>query len=450
MNKALLGDEETLVAALIERARASEDEQREIAGIAEKLVLAAREGRRESGGVDSFLHEYGLSSREGVLLLCLAEALLRIPDAATADRLIAGTIGSGDWARHLGQSSSLLVNASTYGLMLTGRVIDWGEGEGNSPAGMIQRLIGRSGEPVIRQALRQAMRILGGQFVLGQTIGDALANAEDEAAEGYRFSFDMLGEAARTAEDAAAYTARYHEAVEAIAAWAGSPHLRDEDELHTRPGLSVKLSALHPRYQPSQAARLHEELLPTLRELALAMREAWLPLTIDAEEQDKLDLSLALLEPLLTDPALAGWNGLGLAVQAYGKRALPLIEWLGRMADATGRRIPVRLVKGAYWDSEIKWAQEAGLAGYPVFTRKVNTDVAYLAAARALLARAAACLPAIRHPQRPHHRRHRRAGREPRLRVPAPLRHGRGAASRGGAAGGPGQTMPHLRAGRRA
>ena len=227
-------------------------------------MLAARAGRRETGGVDSFLHEYGLSSREGVLLLCLAEALLRIPDAATADRLIAGTIGSGDWARHLGQSSSLLVNASTYGLMLTGRVIDWGEGEGNTPAGMIQRLIGRSGEPVIRQALRQAMRILGGQFVLGQTIGDALANAEDEAAEGYRFSFDMLGEAARTAEDAAAYTARYHEAIEAIAAWAGSPHLRDEDELHERPGLSVKLSALHPRYQPSQAARLHEELLPHL------------------------------------------------------------------------------------------------------------------------------------------------------------------------------------------
>jgi len=262
LNKALLGDEATLVASLIARARTSEDEQREIAAIAERLVLAAREGRRETGGVDSFLHEYGLSSREGVLLLCLAEALLRIPDAATADRLIAGTIGSGNWARHLGQSSSLLVNASTYGLMLTGRVIDWGEGEGNSPAGMIQRLIGRSGEPVIRQALRQAMRILGGQFVLGQTIGDALANAEDEAAEGYRFSFDMLGEAARTAEDAAAYTARYHEAVEAIAAWAGSPHLRDELELNERPGLSVKLSALHPRYQPSQAARLHEELLP--------------------------------------------------------------------------------------------------------------------------------------------------------------------------------------------
>jgi RHH-type transcriptional regulator, proline utilization regulon repressor / proline dehydrogenase / delta 1-pyrroline-5-carboxylate dehydrogenase len=387
LSQALLADEDKLVAALIEKARCREVEQREIARLAEKLVLAARAGRRESGGVDSFLHEYGLSSREGVLLLCLAEALLRVPDAATADRLIAGTIGSGDWARHLGQSNSLLVNASTYGLMLTGRVIDWGEGEGSTPGSMIQRLIGRSGEPVIRRALRQAMRILGGQFVLGQTIEEALHNAEDEAEQGYRFSFDMLGEAARTAEDASRYAARYHEAVEAIAAWAGSPHLRDEDELRARPGLSVKLSALHPRYQPSQEERLREELLPAVRELALVMREAWLPLTIDAEEQDRLELSLALFEPLLADPALAGWNGLGLAVQAYGKRALPLIDWLSQMGAAKGRRIPVRLVKGAYWDSEIKWAQETGLAGYPVFTRKVNTDVAYLAVARALFGR---------------------------------------------------------------
>ena len=393
LSETLVADESKLVSALIERARCSEGEQREIARLAEQLVRAAGAGRRKSGGVNSFLHEYGLSSREGVLLLCLAEALLRIPDAATADRLIAGTIGTGDWARHLGHSNSLLVNASTYGLVLTGRVIDWSEGEGNTPGGVIQRLIGRSGEPVIRQALRQAMRILGGQFVLGQTIGDALSNAEDEAEEGYRFSFDMLGEAARTAQDAEAYTARYHDAVEAIAAWAGSPHLRDEGELHARPGLSVKLSALHPRYGPSQEECLREELLPALRELALAMLEAWLPFTIDAEEQDKLELSLALFEMLLTEPALAGWNGLGLAVQAYGKRALPLIEWLSQMADVTGRRIPVRLVKGAYWDSEVKWAQEAGLVGYPVFTRKVNTDVAYLAVSRALLERRRAFFP---------------------------------------------------------
>src|SRR6187401_2123323 len=304
ISKALLADEGPLVESLIERALLSADDRRQIERLAGDLVKAAREGRHEQGGIDSFLHEYGLSSEEGVLLLCLAEALLRIPDAATPDRLIAGTIGSGDWGRHLGQSNTLLVNVSTYGLMLTGRVIDWGEGEGNTLAGMIQRLIGRSGEPVSRQALRQAMRILGGQFVLGQTIEEALANAEDEAEQGYRFSFDMLGEAARTADDADRYAARYREAAEAIADWAGSPHMRDEEELCARPGLSVKLSALHPRYQPAQEERLREELLPPLRELALAMREAWLPLTIDAEEQDKLELSLALIEPLLTDPAL--------------------------------------------------------------------------------------------------------------------------------------------------
>jgi len=387
ISAALLADEGKLVDALIEQARTSDAERHRIEGVAVRLVEAAREGRRESGGVDSLLHEYGLSSEEGVLLLCLAEALLRIPDAATADRLIAGTIGSGDWSRHIGHSDSLLVNASTWGLMLTGRILDWSESKRGNLASLIQRLIARSGEPVIRQALRQAMRILGNQFVLGQTIEEALVNAENEAEQGYRFSFDMLGEAARTRDDAEAYALRYSEAAEAIAAWAGPPQARTEEELHRRPGLSVKLSALHPRYQPSQEARLHAELVPRLSALARQMREAWLPLTIDAEEADKLELSLALIEPLLTDPTLAGWNGLGVAVQAYSKRALPLIDWLAALAAATRRRIPVRLVKGAYWDSEIKWAQEQGLAGYPVFTRKVNTDVAYLAAARALLAR---------------------------------------------------------------
>jgi RHH-type proline utilization regulon transcriptional repressor/proline dehydrogenase/delta 1-pyrroline-5-carboxylate dehydrogenase len=387
IGQALLTEEGKLVESLVAKARTSDAERQRIERLAAILVEAARAGRHETGGVDSFLHEYGLSSEEGVLLLCLAEALLRIPDAATADRLIAGTIGSGDWARHLGQSDSLLVNASTWGLMLTGRIVDWGEGRGKDFASLTQRLIARSGEPVIRQAVRQAMRILGNQFVLGETIEAALANAADEAAQGYRFSFDMLGEAARTAEDAERYASRYEEAISAIAEWTGPLASSREEELHRRPGLSVKLSALHPRYQPSQEVRLHGELVPRLTELAVAMREAWLPLTIDAEEADKLELSLALLEPLFTDPRVAGWNGLGLAVQAYSKRALPLIDWLAGVAEATGRRIPIRLVKGAYWDSEIKWAQEAGLAGYPVFTRKVNTDVAYLAAARALLAR---------------------------------------------------------------
>jgi RHH-type proline utilization regulon transcriptional repressor/proline dehydrogenase/delta 1-pyrroline-5-carboxylate dehydrogenase len=376
-----------LVEALIAKARLSAVERNRIETLAIKLVGAARAGRKESGGVDSLLHEYGLSSQEGVLLLCLAEALLRIPDAATADRLIAGTIGPGDWSRHLGQSDSLLINASTWGLMLTGRIIDWSEQPQTDIRSMVQRLVARSGEPVIRQALRQAMRILGKQFVLGETIEEALANGEDEAEQGYRFSFDMLGEAARTEEDAERYAARYIAAADAIAERAGHPMARSEEELQERPGLSIKLSALHPRYQPSQQRRLLAELGPRLIDLAQAMREAWLPLTIDAEEADKLGVSLALMEPLFTDPSLAGWNGLGVAVQGYGKRALSLIDWLAGVAEATGRRIPVRLVKGAYWDSEIKWAQEAGLAGYPVFTRKVNTDVAYLAAARALLAR---------------------------------------------------------------
>jgi RHH-type transcriptional regulator, proline utilization regulon repressor / proline dehydrogenase / delta 1-pyrroline-5-carboxylate dehydrogenase len=393
IGRALLTDEGLLVEALIEQARVSEGERRRIELLAGRLVEATRAGRRETGGVDSFLHEYGLSSEEGVLLLCLAEGLLRIPDPETADRLIAGTVGSGDWARHLGHSDSLLVNASTYGLVLTGRVLDWGERKGGDLGSLMQRLIGRSGEPVIRQALRQAMRILGGQFVLGQSIEEALRNSEDEARAGYRFSFDMLGEAARTAEDADRYTRRYTGAVAAIGASAGHPFIRTDAALMTRPGLSVKLSALHPRYHPAQAERLHAELVPRLRDLALAARAAWMPLTIDAEEADKLDLSLALFEAMLTEPALAGWNGLGLAVQAYSKRALPVIDWLAALAAATGRRVPVRLVKGAYWDSEIKRAQEDGLAGYPVFTRKVNTDVAYLAAARALLAREDALYP---------------------------------------------------------
>jgi RHH-type proline utilization regulon transcriptional repressor/proline dehydrogenase/delta 1-pyrroline-5-carboxylate dehydrogenase len=385
INTALLAEEGPLVEALIAEARFSAAERNRIESLASRLVEAARAGRRESGGIDSFLHEYGLSSEEGILLLCLAEALLRIPDAATADRLIAGAVGSGDWSRHLGHSDSVLVNASTWGLMLTGHIIDWREKRYTDLTTMVQRLIARSGEPVIRQALRQAMRILGKQFVLGEAIERAIANAREEAEQGYRFSFDMLGEAARTRADAERYADRYHAAVEAIADYAGHPLARTKEELHERPGLSLKLSALHPRYQPSQDNRLKTELLPRLLNLAQAMREAWLPLTVDAEEADKLDLSLALLEPLFTDPTLAGWDGLGLAVQAYSKRALPLIDWLAGVAKATGRRIPVRLVKGAYWDSEIKLAQEGGLVGYPVFTRKVSTDVSYLAAARLLL-----------------------------------------------------------------
>ncbi|MEM7192405.1 MAG: bifunctional proline dehydrogenase/L-glutamate gamma-semialdehyde dehydrogenase PutA, partial [Pseudomonadota bacterium] len=401
LSAALLTDEDMLVPELIEAAAFSTEERQKIAALATELVEAAREGRQAQGGIDSFLAEYGLSSDEGVLLLCLAEALLRIPDSATADRLIAGTIGSGDWARHLGHSDSVLVNASTWGLMLTGHLLDWAQDPATDLSAHVQRLVARSGEPVIREAVRRAMRILGKQFVLGETIAAALANAKSDMADGYRFSFDMLGEGARTAEDAARYTKRYADAASALSEHAGAPKARTEAVLHTRPGLSVKLSALHPRYVLSQEGRLLGELVPQLRSLARQMRDAWLPLTIDAEEAERLDLSLAMLGPLFTDPHLQGWNGLGLAVQAYSKRTLPLIAWLGRVAKLTGCRIPVRLVKGAYWDSEIKWAQEDGLAGYPVFTRKVNTDVAYLAAAKALLAH-----PDLFYPQFATHNAH--------------------------------------------
>src|SRR4029450_9249439 len=235
IGEALLAEEGPLVESLIRQARFNDQERRQIERLATNLVKAAREGRHEQGGIDSFLHEYGLSSEEGVLLLCLAEALLRIPDAATADRLIAGTIGSGDWARHLGHSDSLLVNAPPWGRCLTGHIVDWGENRRSDPAGLVQRLIARSGEPVIRQALRRAMRILGSQFVLGQTIDEALAHAEEETELGYRFSFDMLGESARTAEDAERYTHRYGEAIATIAAWAGEPKGRTEEEVPRRP-----------------------------------------------------------------------------------------------------------------------------------------------------------------------------------------------------------------------
>ena len=236
LSEACLADEDALVTALIDKARVSPAAQTRIAALAERLVGAARAGRREGGGVDSFLAEYGLSNEEGVLLLCLAEALLRIPDAATADRLIAGTIGAGDWSRHLGHSDSVLVNASTWGLMLTGHLLDWGEDGGGDLGSRLQRLVGRTGEPVIREALRQAMRILGSQFVLGQTIEQALDNAADETAQGYRFSFDMLGEGARSAKDAARYTDRYLNAAFAIAERAGAPAVRDDESLIARPG----------------------------------------------------------------------------------------------------------------------------------------------------------------------------------------------------------------------
>ncbi len=381
-------DEAEALARLLPLAELHLEERRQTDELARRLVHAARAGRKEQGGIDAFLTEYGLSTEEGVILMCLAEALLRIPDAATADDLIDDKIMGGDWARHLGHSGSLLVNASTWGLMLTGRVIGLKE-----TSGMLGRLIGRTGEPVIRRAMRQAMRIMGDQFVLGRSIGEALERAKTEQAKGYRYSYDMLGEAARTGDDAERYFQRYLTAIEAIgkaAGKGGSPHI---ENLMLRPGLSVKLSAIHPRFDASQIGRLKGELGERMRKLVRAAQAADVSLTVDAEESDRLELTLELFEAALRDPALKGWHGLGLAVQAYGKRALPALRRLADLSRDSGHRLPVRLVKGAYWDSEIKWAQERGLLGYPVFTRKANTDVSYLACARYLLSEPGAFYP---------------------------------------------------------
>jgi RHH-type transcriptional regulator, proline utilization regulon repressor / proline dehydrogenase / delta 1-pyrroline-5-carboxylate dehydrogenase len=357
-----------------------------IAERARRLVAAVRRGRRGKGGIDALLHEYALSSQEGVALLCLAEALLRIPDARTVDRLIRDKLGGPDWGSHLGHSPSVFVNASTWALMLTGRLL---HGEPSAPDlhAAWRRFVARSGEPIVRQAVTAAMHILARQFVMGRTIGEAIERAQGAERQGWRHSYDMLGEAARTAADAARYRAAYETAIAAIAAaWPGGP-------VTDAPGISVKLSALHPRYEMAQRERVSAEMIPVLLDLAGRARAAGIGFTIDAEEADRLDLSLDLVERLALAPDLGQWDGLGLAVQAYQKRALALIGWLSDLARRSGRRLMVRLVKGAYWDSEIKRTQERGLDFYPVFTRKVATDVSYLACVRSLLAHGDAFYP---------------------------------------------------------
>ncbi len=377
----LFADETAVVRQLASEAALAEEDSKRVAELARQLVAAVRAGRRQQGGIDAFMQEYSLSSEEGVVLMCLAEALLRIPDGETADRLIADKIGGRDWEGHLGQSESLFVNASAWGLMLTGKFMELGKGARTDIGGYLKRLVSRSGEPFIRQAMKQAMRIMGKQFVLGRTIDEALAVSKPLEAEGYRFSYDMLGEAAFTMEDAERYFDSYRNALQTIGA-----KTKGKD-IFGRASISVKLSALHPRYEEKQEARVMAELLPKVSELAQLAKQLDVGFTIDAEEVNRLDLSLELFGRLAGNAKLRGWNGLGLAVQAYSKRAKPVLEWLASLAEATGRKLPVRLVKGAYWDTEIKRAQEAGLTGYPLFTRKVSTDVSYLACARFLLAR---------------------------------------------------------------
>ena len=349
------------------------------------LVRAARAAHRPGADVSDFLKQYGLGDPEGVALLCLAEALLRIPDAATADALIDDRIAEADWERHVGRADSLMVNASAWAFLLTGRVLTLDERRG-LPL-VIGRTVRRLGEPVIRTALRRGMRMLARQFVLGRTIEEALSRADTNEGRRWRYSVDMLGEAAKTRADAERYMRAYRHAIDRVGRVGGGPV--------EGPGISVKLSALHPRYEPLQARRCVPALIEALTALALAAKQADIGVAIDAEEAERLEISLDIFGAVLADPRLAGWDGLGLVIQAYQKRALPLVDWLAESARATRHRVPVRLVKGAYWDTEIKLAQVMGHPGYPVFTRKAATDVSWIACARRMLDRRDALRPAF-------------------------------------------------------
>jgi RHH-type transcriptional regulator, proline utilization regulon repressor / proline dehydrogenase / delta 1-pyrroline-5-carboxylate dehydrogenase len=375
-----LADEESLVRELAGIADVGDAPGKQIRATAELLVDAVRRNSAGDGGIDAFLQQYDLSSEEGVLLMCIAEALLRIPDDETADELIADKITSARWQDHLGESESLFVNASTWGLMLTGRLLKLDEATRRNPAQVLKKLASRAGEPVVRTAMRQAMRIMGHQFVMGRTIDEALTRSRKKNGRSYRYSFDMLGEAALTAEDAERYFVSYSTAIARIGESAGA-----DQSVFAAPGISVKLSALHPRYSFTQIGRVLKELVPRLADLALQARDAGIALTVDAEEADRLEMSLDVFERVYRDRRLDGYHGLGLAVQAYQRRAAGVVRFLASLSAGVGRRIPVRLVKGAYWDTEIKRGQEQGLQSYPVFTRKAHTDVSYLACARLLL-----------------------------------------------------------------
>ncbi|RAZ77191.1 bifunctional proline dehydrogenase/L-glutamate gamma-semialdehyde dehydrogenase PutA [Mesorhizobium atlanticum] len=370
-----LPDEDEAVKRLSAAAGLSAEERKAISVRAADLVRAVR-GSTDPRLMEVFLSAYGLSTKEGVALMCLAEALLRVPDTETMDDLIADKIAPHDWSAHSGGSSSIFVNASTWALMLTGRVLDEGEG---GIEGTLRAMVRRLGEPVIRKAVAAAMREMGEQFVLGRTIAEAVKRGRPMTQKGYLYSFDMLGEAARTEADALRYHRAYADAISSLDAGSNGPDIRYNH------GISVKLSALHPRYEVAQRETMLPVMAERLLSLALAARHSRMGLNIDAEEADRLDLSLDVIERVLAEPELAGWDGFGVVVQAYGPRAAFAIDWLYALAKKYDRRIMVRLVKGAYWDTEIKRAQALGLSGYPVFTRKANTDVSYLACAKKLL-----------------------------------------------------------------
>ncbi|WP_163834833.1 bifunctional proline dehydrogenase/L-glutamate gamma-semialdehyde dehydrogenase PutA [Spartinivicinus ruber] len=372
-------DEAQYLSQLIEIAQPSSEQLQKVTEQARKLIEQVRAQDDAIHMVDALLLEYSLDTKEGILLMCLAEALMRIPDADTADALIKDKLSVADWQRHLKKSDSVLVNASTWGLLLTGKVTAMDSNIDGSPAGVINRLVNRLGEPVIRKVMNQAMKVMGKQFVLGRTIQEALKNSRKNRDLGYTYSYDMLGEAALTRSDADKYFNDYLNAIKAV----GSETYGNEKTL--RPTISIKLSALHPRYEKSHEQRVMTELFNTIIELIKVARQQEVGITIDAEEADRLEISLQLFEKLYRDPATQGWGQFGLVVQAYSKRALPVLCWLNGLAAQQGDMIPLRLVKGAYWDSEVKLCQQLGTTGYPVFTRKEATDVSYLACAQFLL-----------------------------------------------------------------
>lgn len=386
INAAYRAPEHDVVVKLLEKAHLPMNQLTEIRNTAARLVEEVRVLRKKTTGIDSFLTQYALSSEEGIALMCLAEALLRVPDVETRDRLIKDKLTRADWKTHAGQSESFFINATTWALMLTGKVLAPENAESEFSK-ILLRLMNRSSESVVRKAVDTAMRIMSKQFVMGRTIDEALARARKKEAIGYRYSYDMLGEAALTVADAERYFQAYQQAIEAIGQAAHQNHL------YGRPGISIKLSALHPRYQESKAQRVLAELTPKLLQLAQCAKRQGIALTVDAEESERLVLSLDVMERVFTDDSLAGWEGFGLAVQSYQKRAFDVLDWVADLARRKKRRMMVRLIKGAYWDSEIKKAQMLGLTDYPVFTRKVFTDVSFQACAKKILTMTDAIYP---------------------------------------------------------
>ncbi|MCL6270997.1 bifunctional proline dehydrogenase/L-glutamate gamma-semialdehyde dehydrogenase PutA [Sansalvadorimonas sp. 2012CJ34-2] len=371
-------DESSWLQELLQQLEPEGNERSVIASKATSLIEQVRASDNAIHMIDALLLQYSLDTQEGILLMCLAEALMRIPDPATADALIRDKLSVADWKKHLSQSDSMLVNASTWGLMLTGKVASLDSREDGSPSNIINRLVNKMGEPVIRQAINQAMKIMGKHFVLGRTIEEALKNGLSHREKGYTYSFDMLGEAALTAGDAEKYLEDYLAAIKAVGA-------APEVEGSPRPGVSIKLSALHPRFEVAQKERVLNELVSDVLLLVRTAKQLNVAINLDAEEQDRHELFLQIFERVYQHPDCKGWGNFGLVVQAYGKRALPTLCWLNALAREQGDTIPVRLVKGAYWDSEIKLSQQNGYPGYPVYTRKEATDVAYLVCARFLL-----------------------------------------------------------------